>query len=659
MDINFDEKEGQPSSKFEIDKLKRDLNAENFQNIYNIHNNSMTLENHKYNLDEDNNNANNNIENNNNTKNNKINKIKDNNSQEEENNILLDKNINEQSPKKEEHQETIPPESEEKSENQVKIINLIPLWYKCLNKEHGYKYISLDGDKKKLICKYCFQNGVLETNLDLNQEFIDKYKKIPTQNNKKNNFEISKEIIKETSEENITDKEETSLKLNLEEKSSNKSGINKDQINCLTLSCTYFPYYFCETCRDFICYKCIFKRKDENDEKSSHIFHDIKSVNYDANSFRDDIIINLDTIENITSSLDFLINEEKIRIKNINNKIIEENKKEIINYKDKTFERIKAEIFDKNKELYNNFCGKYENKDNDVNDLYCANDNIKNNVANVLGQLKIIKEQINDKDITNEDKCELHNKYIELLKEANILIQKGNSTISQSNKLLETLNNEELVTKYNKSESSQNKILLEREKIFIQSLSNNRKNKGSYKLNRFVSYRHEGTRYFGFSTLEFSCKNDIILFGISLCGKYLSSKKLKQKDYSEISITERSFYEINVKLYKSENKLLLINENSKLYEIIDANNPIININFEKGIKLNKDKVYIIVVENLENEKYLDLWVGSVLKESIANKIQKIKCNSSNFEFDFRLSSVFNSDLNEFQRGIIEGILYGE
>ena len=686
MEINFDEKEGKPFSQSEINKLKRDLNAEKFQNIYNIHNNSMTLESKNYNLEEEKNSDNNVIQeqNNDNNNNNYINKIihsEEINKKhclneinlEKDNNIKNSESTPKSSKKEEEFQEEeIPKELDNNNNNnnnnnkdqnqtsQEKFFDLIPLWYTCLNKDHGTKYISLDRKKESLICKYCFQSGALETNLDLNHEFVDKYIKDLEEKNRMNNSELSKDIIKETSEENISEREETSHKLNMEENSSNISSTVKDQINCLTFLCQNFPYYLCETCKDFICYKCISKNMDNNNEKSRHYFHDIESVNYEANSFRDDVNINLDTLETILNSLDFLINEEKKRIKNFRYKINEESKIEISDYYVKAFERIKANVIEKNKELYEKYCKKnFQNKDNDVNDLYISNNNIKSNVNDVLEELKKIKEKLNDKNITNEDKCELHNKYIELIKEANILITKGKSILSQSNKILNDLNSEETINKFSKSESIQNKLLSEREKNFIQSLSNTNKNKGSYKLNRFVTYRYEGLKYLGFSTLEFSCNNDIVLYGIFLCGKFLSSNKIKQKDYSEIPIDQRGFYDINVKLYELKNKSILFNENKKLYEIIEANNPIIQISFDKGITINKDKKYVIVVENLENDKFCELWVGNVHKKLIVNKTQNIKCNNTGLEFNFCLSNEFNSDFNEFKQGIIEGILYGD
>ncbi len=64
------------------------------------------------------------------------------------------------------------------------------------------------------------------------------------------------------------------------------------------------------------------------------------------------------------------------------------------------------------------------------------------------------------------------------------------------------------------------------------------------------------------------------------------------------------------------------------------------------------------MENLENDKFGDIWIGNVHKILIMNKIQNIKCNNTGFEFYFNLSNEFNSDLNEFKQGIIEGLLYG-
>jgi hypothetical protein len=394
-------------------------------------------------------------------------------------------------------------------------------------------------------------------------------------------------------------------------------------------------------------------------DKSRHYFHDVESVNYLANSFKDDVDINLETLEEIINSLDFLIKEEKNRNKEFRMKSMEEKRKQMNDSCLKTLNRIHEQFLEKNKNLYINYCKDvYENKDNEIKDLCLINKDTKINIRNIMDELKSIKDKINDKDISNEDKCDLHNKYIELLNQGNLFIKKGNNLISESNTILNYLNNNMTKDKFNKIESLQNNLLFDREKYLIKSLSSSNKNKGSFKLDRFVTYRHQGLQYFGFSTLEFSCNVDIFLYGIFLCGKFIFSNNIKEKEISEVAMNDRSYYEINVKIYQTNNNLLLVNENKKLYEIINTNDPVIKIGFEKGIKINKDERYAIIVENLENKKYCDLWIGSALKQSIINKAQIIKCNNTNIEFNFYLSNNYNSDMDEFKMGIIDGILYG-
>ena len=677
MEISFDEKEGKPFSQSEINQLKRDLNAEKFQNIYNIHNNSHSFDENKNNIEEEKNNDEEIKQNDNKFINsNHIKETEENNMIHSDSEILIKKDIiinnknnekNEESSKKEEskEEEENHPEQEIIEQNnyanlnQKKLKDLIPLWFKCLNKDHSSKYISLDRKKENLICKNCYQSGALETNLDINQEFVVSYlKELEEKSKLINKTETSKDIIKETSEENITDKDDTSNKLNKDENDSNIANVQY-QINCLTFLCENFPYYLCENCQDFICYKCIVNKMDGVGDKSRHFFHDIDSVNYLANSFRDDVDINLETLEEILNSLDFLIDEEKKRNKEFGNKLIAENKKELQNSCIKIFDRIKEKAFELNNKIYENYYrNAYENKDNVINDLCLSNNNTKINVKNIMNELKSIKDKINSEDISNEEKCELHNKYIELLNQGNILIKKGNNLISESNEILNQLNDNTTKNKYEKTESLQNNLLFDREKYLIQSLSNSFNNKGSFKLNRFVTYKHQGLQYFGFSTLEFSCNNDIILNGIFLCGKFIVSNNIKEKENSDLSMNNRSYYGINIKVYQLNKNILLINENKKLFEIINTKDPVIKMGFEKGIKINKGEKYVIVVENLEEKKYCDLWIGSALKQSLSSNGQNIICNNTKIEFNFCSSNGYNSDMDEFKSGIIDGILYG-
>ena len=675
MELTFDNKdEKQYSSLSEINKLKRDLIPENFVTIENK-NNSMNLKKNYYDikeLDKE-------------EENKKKIKIKNKNKNEEEkteeklDNSIEKKIISEEEQEEiekensEENKEKINNIEKEKYENkntieealekvkEEKIPDLIPLWYKCKNKEHGDKYITLDKKKINLICKNCYTSGALETNLELNQEFIDNYLK--EQELKKLTQETPKDAIKETLEENLVSESEENInksksKLS-EENKSEKSHKSSFYIKCLTFQCEKYPYYYCEPCQGFICYQCIMQRMDENTDKSRHYYHDIESVNFESNSFKDDIKLELDTINKINMSLDYLIKNEKAKNENFYTKIKKEKKNEILNYINNINKNLNKLILQDKKNTYDKYLeNNFNDKDNIIKDLELSSNNTKLSIEKHLEELKEIKNLMNKKDITLDEICFIHQKYLELIKNTNILIQKGKSIILQTNEELSYLNNENIINKIDEEDIMQKKIISEKEKSFIQSLSNNSKKQGSYKLNRYVSYKHDGLKLFNFTSVELICHNDTILYGLFICGKYLSSKKIKKLDFSTIPLDKRSFYNINIKILEKDKKEPIFEENQKLYEVIDINNPVIDIIFGKGIKLKKEMKYIFIIENLEKEKYCDIWVGNVYKKLIRGNKQSIRCNNSGNIFDFYMPQEHHSDFNEFEQGIIEGILYG-
>ena len=689
MELNFDNKdEKQYSSLSEINKLKRDLIPENFVTIENK-NNSMNLNKNYYDINELDKEENNNKIIRNKNKDEKIEEKLDNSiEQKMSNDQKNDNNINNEKKTNNEEQEEIEKEnSEENKENlyniekekydtkntieeelekvkEEKIQDLIPLWYKCKNKEHGDKYITLDRKKINLICKNCYTSGALETNLELNQDFIDNYLK--EQELKNLTEQTPKDVIKETLEENIASESEENINKSKskshfsEENKSEKSHKSSFFIKCLTFQCENHPYYYCEPCQDFICYHCIVQRMDEYTDKSRHYYHDIESVNYESNSFKDDIKLELDTINKINISLDFLIKNEKTKNENFYTKIKKEKKDEIFNYINNINKNINTLILQDKKKSYDKYIEKnFNNKDNIIKDLELSSNNTKSKIEKHLEEFKQIKDLMNKKDTTYDEICFIHQKYLELINNTNILMQKGNNIISQANEELKYLNNENIINKIEEEDILQKQIISEKEKSFIQSLSSNSKRQGSYKLNRYVGYKHDGLKLFNFTSVEFISHNDTILYGLFLCGKYLSTKKIKQLDFSTIPLDKRGFYNINIKVLEKDKKEPIFDENQKLYEVIDINNPIVDIIFGKGIKLDKEIKYIIIIENLENEKYSDIWVGNVHKKLISGNKQSIRCNNNSGNiFDFYMPQEHHSDFNEFEQGIIEGILYG-
>ena len=673
------------NSQDEINKLKRELSAENYMTSKKDKNSSVKIDKKNFNIN-DFNNINEEMQKINKSVEIKVQEPKtekkenDNNKQDiNERNVKEEENLSEKLKEKtdsskelakdeyknekekenenedEDDKESSKSKEEEKNEEES-IQELIPLSYRCLNLDHGEKYITLDRKKQNLICKNCYLSGALETNLELNQPFIDQYLKEEEQ--KKLNEESPQNVIKETSEESKNSESVEKINKSISNEEDNKSK-EPEKIKCLTFQCENKPYYFCEACQDFICYKCLMQRMNEQTDKSRHYYHDVESVNYESNSFNDDIKLNLETIKKIDFSLDYLIKNEKIKEETLIEKLKDESRVDLANYIKNINKNISLLFSENNKILYSKYMqNTFNGSDNTIKEIKLSNVSTKSKIEEILEELNHIKISMNNKDITNEEKCELHQKQLELLKIANSLLQKGNRILQQSREELNYLNDENTKKKFEDEDSLSIKVLFDNEKSLLQNVLNTSKKQGSYKLNRFVTYKHQGLKYFGVSSLELTCEKDIILCGLFLCGKYLSSKIIKKNDYSTIPMEQRGFLNINIKVYEKNKKEALIDEDKKLYEVINVNDPIVDIIFEKGVKMKKDVKYIIVVENLEKEKFSDIWIGNILNKNANISKDTIRCNSSGINFTFYISQDFNSDFSEFDQGIIEGILYG-
>ena len=62
------------------------------------------------------------------------------------------------------------------------------------------------------------------------------------------------------------------------------------------------------------------------------------------------------------------------------------------------------------------------------------------------------------------------------------------------------------------------------------------------------------------------------------------------------------------------------------------------------------------MENLSEDNYIDIWTGSVGQTNKKN-MQIIRCHNSGIQFLFKKAEGIQTDFDEFEQGIIEGILY--
>ena len=187
-------------------------------------------------------------------------------------------------------------------------------------------------------------------------------------------------------------------------------------------------------------------------------------------------------------------------------------------------------------------------------------------------------------------------------------------------------------------------------------------------------------KYFKNSLIGFASNDNIFLTGLVLCGLHIKRKKKTNNNNSNItneeilSINNNDNLNINediennkkpkmpiqISVYTMVNQAegdLLYTQNSELSGVKSDDEPCIIINFEKGIKITKEKLYIIKVENLSENNYCDLWTGNVDKDNISKQFQVIRCNNTGIQFLFKKTKGIQTDFDEFEQGIIDGIIY--
>ena len=84
--------------------------------------------------------------------------------------------------------------------------------------------------------------------------------------------------------------------------------------------------------------------------------------------------------------------------------------------------------------------------------------------------------------------------------------------------------------------------------------------------------------------------------------------------------------------------------------------PAVIIHFEKGVNIVKEKLYLIKIENLSDNNYIDILTGRV-PELKKKNIQVIRCHNTGIQFLFKQAEGITTDFDEFNQGIIEGVLY--
>ena len=413
--------------------------------------------------------------------------------------------------------------------------------------------------------------------------------------------------------------------------------------------------FYCDDCKQFVCKKCF---ADLHKEHKCHLPKVIR------NEFINYIKEEIENANQLKPILDDSINDITKIYDNL-----KKQKDDIMKIPDNTFKAISSNNDNAIKSLMKKTNDQFMGIDSNVHDNYTNYNIMKEKNIKFMKYLKKISDEMNNKK-NNFLLCIYHKKKIDLLKEINNFINSSFNFINV--RLIET--NDKYEQNKEKIENSLNLINKEISKYqssCISSIITGRENR-TIVLLRFNRYVHKEIKYFKNSLIAFASNDNIFLTGLVLCGLHIKRKKNINKDINNENInnneinsneTEDKSQVINIPIQITVSTMINKLEGNQLlcqkYELsgVKSNNdPYIIVNFEKGVKVLKEKLYIIKIENLSENNYTDLWIGSIGKDNKKN-IQVITCHNSGIQFLFKKTEGIQTDFDEFEQGIISGVLY--
>ena len=450
--------------------------------------------------------------------------------------------------------------------------------------------------------------------------------------------------------------------------SENFENTNDTEFNCYKHNEIKGSFY-CDECKEFICKMCF---AEEHRKHKCHLPEMIKK----------EFIELLDESINFSSELTPVFNENIIDIKKIH-----ENMKKQKDDIEKIPQNVIKIMFNSNETQVNLIKEKIIKKmlgiDEEIQDDYTTFNIIKDKSKKYFELLEEISNNMNNKDNKNFENnfqlCEYHKKQSILLNEIDKYIKESLNFIDirlkNTNNIFEE--NKDII---NNSMNMISKEISNYEKSCVSSITTGRQSR-SIVLRRFIHFSHNEIKYFKSSIIGFASNNDIFLTGISLCGLYTRKiKKFKSitletpkedKDKNSPNSSNNNSnnikeiednipkLDIQVTIWTMSNHVegeKLFSQKCVLTGVKKIEEPAVIIHFEKGVNIIKEKLYLIKVENLSDNNYIDILIGRV-PELKRKNIQVIRCQNSGIQFLFKQAEGITTDFDEFNQGIIEGVLY--
>ena len=408
--------------------------------------------------------------------------------------------------------------------------------------------------------------------------------------------------------------------------------------------CKYHPdingNFYCDDCREFLCKQCF---ANEHRKHNSSTPLDI------ASGFKTQL---KNVLENITTNRP-KIEESLKEISEIDKKIKEVRDLSLNRVKEMTT-RIQGISKAKLEKSYTSLTIVFEGVDQEIENIFKRLESIGKKVIKLSSELKEVSTSLTKMGKADSyEICNFKKSKHSIITEAKKLIEESNNLFNF--KLPKTMQNAQ--TKISHFTLSYQKLFKELE-VYQSSVLTSIDtgiSSSSLRLRRFNGFSKKGLSYYKTSSLVVKPKENICLVGAGMCGLYLKDESEEEK----IMISNDFPFRLTISEIKEEEKKLERLSQEKHYFRVIKNNfdPTFVLYFTKALYLKQDRKYLITIENLHREAFLEIWCGEVPSIFLPKLVQNVTCNSSGAEFEFSVAAGYESDFDEFHHGIISDLIY--
>lgn len=175
------------------------------------------------------------------------------------------------------------------------------------------------------------------------------------------------------------------------------------------------------------------------------------------------------------------------------------------------------------------------------------------------------------------------------------------------------------------------------------------------RIRRFRRFFFSSSRYLKTTSINFRVSHSVNLVGFCLCGLFNNNIGSNASTDFDIKIYEMNSNQI---FNPKEKNNLLWESIITVPTITNVVDPVFQFYLNKTIQVNKEKSYIMIMNNMAKNSYIDMWTGEIIPEkSDMIEAQTVTCNNSGVKFTITRPKGIQSDFDEFSNGIVSDVIF--